>query len=639
MLFIGWCIVLLVAAVCACAQSPIYNPSFEDDLMGWGTYSYSPLPQGSPMEPWTGCIGTDTDDGDFDLLMPTPPTAPDGDYVCGLQSQNTSSNGGIYQNFNWFGGPAVISVTARAFSASFPGNEPCNNGCRVRMALLNTVSGDRDDVPADGWVEFPWGDFWSVKTLSVPGPGVYTLFIEAYQPYAYGTTSTLWDNVVFTPLAPSNIISGPSVTIPGDPTRPDKTALISWTTDQPTTSWVDYGSTTSYGRVAQCADLVTQHAVMLSSLTNSSSYHFQVSSTSPTCTPCTSADSTFTTPIQISNISSSYIVNGTDVIVNWTTDIPTTSQIEYGTTTAYGSATSPSPNLSQDHQLTLTGLAEDTTYHFRIWATNLPYYTVVASEDQVFDTLPNVSQTLQNGGFESSHNGVSPSLYPWVQYTTVIPGLAANPIDGIVGPFPAGGQSFWPPFDSYYGSPEITAFDGSYFLGAAANGSYENGGVFQRIQATPGQTCTLVAHFATCRSLNIMGTDNMAMLGIDPNGGADPQSPDVQWNSVYSATNDNQWQSATISATAGNNGSITVFLGVFQQWSAWHVVAIDGVSLGAPVPMSVGQLKQSSSGGAAILQNKVVTYVDDNFVYYGGNTYVKAYVEDDNAYGGRSRAD
>lgn len=51
--------------------------------------------------------------------------------------------------------------------------------------------------------------------------------------------------------------------------------------------------------------------------------------------------------------------------IQWTTNVPATSVVDYGTSPAYGS-TETSVILTTSHYLVLTGLAPDTTYHFKV---------------------------------------------------------------------------------------------------------------------------------------------------------------------------------------------------------------------------------------------------------------------------------
>jgi len=78
--------------------------------------------------------------------------------------------------------------------------------------------------------------------------------------------------------------------------------------------------------------------------------------------------------------------------VTWTTDQPTDSQVEYGTTTAYGNVVSD-PTLTTTHSLSLTGLVSNTTYHFEVTATNT-YGTSSSSGDYIFSTLSSITLTI-----------------------------------------------------------------------------------------------------------------------------------------------------------------------------------------------------------------------------------------------------
>jgi hypothetical protein len=57
------------------------------------------------------------------------------------------------------------------------------------------------------------------------------------------------------------------------------------------------------------------------------------------------------------------------VRVSWVTNIPATSEIEYGTTAAYGATTPVDGSMVTNHQMALTNLAPGTTYHCRVRST------------------------------------------------------------------------------------------------------------------------------------------------------------------------------------------------------------------------------------------------------------------------------
>ena len=72
-------------------------------------------------------------------------------------------------------------------------------------------------------------------------------------------------------------------------------AVVNWTTDQPSTSSVQYGLGSYTMSTPTDATLVTQHSVTLSNLAASTLYHFRVSSTNSNGGATVSADSTLTT--------------------------------------------------------------------------------------------------------------------------------------------------------------------------------------------------------------------------------------------------------------------------------------------------------------------------------------------------------
>jgi len=150
------------------------------------------------------------------------------------------------------------------------------------------------------------------------------------------------------------------------------TATIGWTTDQPADSQVEYGLTTAYGgTTALDATLVTSHSQAIAGLTSATTYHFRVLSRNAAGQLSTSADGTFTTaatPV-VTNVVISNI-QGATVAVNWQTDQPTDTQIEYGITTNYGSTTTLNPTLMLGHGQALSGLQPGTTYQIRIRARN-----------------------------------------------------------------------------------------------------------------------------------------------------------------------------------------------------------------------------------------------------------------------------
>lgn len=324
--------------------------------------------------------------------------------------------------------------------------------------------------------------------------------------------------------------------------------------------------------------------------------------------------------ITFRDISVSPLPNG-DYVVRWVTNVATTSKVKYGLTPSYTKETPEDPRLVTNHEVILQGLEEGRIYHFRVCGAVAPGYTAACSPDGVFYTLSPPSPQLLNGNFEECGAGSVHWLYPWVMYTTGNETVGYRPIDGLVGPYAGGGQNSW--------VGGVKAFDGSYFLGAAANWGCKNGGVFQRVVWPPGQPCCFSVRYV---AFNRGGTlkDTLVRVGIDPEGGIDPNAPGVRWWTALASTNEARWQVASVSATAGHRGVVTVFIDIRQQWELeWHVVAVDHATLTLPRPVRIGELKNSLGDFGVMLDNKVVTFVSREPTTCFDAGYYKAYVQED----------
>lgn len=170
-------------------------------------------------------------------------------------------------------------------------------------------------------------------------------------------------------------------------------ATITWTTDKPATSKINYGLTASYTlSTVKDTALVTSHSVTLGSLTSSILYHYQVESSDSGNLTSVSSDQTFTTAAPpslpaISNIQSSNITINSATIT-WATDIAADSQVEYGPTTSYGTSSPLDTSLLTTHSVSLTGLSSGITYNYRVKSggsvsINKTFTTVATASDTI----------------------------------------------------------------------------------------------------------------------------------------------------------------------------------------------------------------------------------------------------------------
>jgi len=85
------------------------------------------------------------------------------------------------------------------------------------------------------------------------------------------------------------------------------------------------------------------------------------------------------TPAMISGIATSNIT-GSGAMISWTTDKPSTSQVEWGTSASYGNSSQLDSSMVTSHAVTVGGLNADTLYHFRVKSQDDAGSLVVSSD-------------------------------------------------------------------------------------------------------------------------------------------------------------------------------------------------------------------------------------------------------------------
>jgi lysophospholipase L1-like esterase len=92
-------------------------------------------------------------------------------------------------------------------------------------------------------------------------------------------------------------------------------------------------------------------------------------------------------PPQITAVAATNLTNSSAQI-NWQTDEPADSQVEYGLDTNYGSLSSLNPVLVTTHVMTLSGLQENTTYHYRVHSKDAAGNPAMSSDFTFTTTSP-----------------------------------------------------------------------------------------------------------------------------------------------------------------------------------------------------------------------------------------------------------
>ncbi len=176
-------------------------------------------------------------------------------------------------------------------------------------------------------------------------------------------------------------------------------ATVNWTTDEPSDTQIEYGTTPSYGDTSSLnSSLTTTHSQTINGLIPSTLYHYRVLSRDSNGNLAVSGDHTFTTsdltdttPPQIFNVIIENIT-ANSATIRWSTDEASTSQVEYGLNTSYGNSSLFDTNPVTIHSVQISGLSSFTSYDFRVRSQDQSGNEAV-SGNYTF-TTSNISPTL-----------------------------------------------------------------------------------------------------------------------------------------------------------------------------------------------------------------------------------------------------
>ena len=305
------------------------------------------------------------------------------------------------------------SVSGSAFTASIPLSEGQNaitavandtygqtasQGITVTLVTKGTITGVITDSSTG--LPIPSATISMTDALSVThtaltdANGTYmisnvaqgsytgTITLSDYSTYSFSGTMTAGQTIT---INGGIILQAPAIGAISVSNITGYSATITWTTDQPSSSLVEYGISASYGSSTSDPALTTNHSISITNLTPGATCHFKVTSTNSHALSSSSQDETFTTlsPPAISAVTATNMTTNSATIT-WTTDQPSNSLVEYGTTTAYGS-TATDPALTTSHSVTITNLNLQAGYHFRVTSTN-NYNLTSSSGDNAFAT-------------------------------------------------------------------------------------------------------------------------------------------------------------------------------------------------------------------------------------------------------------
>jgi phosphodiesterase/alkaline phosphatase D-like protein len=342
---------------------------------------------------------------------------------------------------------------------------------------------------------------------------------------------------------------------------------------------VDYGTTETYEKSVPCSSLPGSGSspvavsASLENLSANRTYHFRIVATNPGGTG-EGADQTFKTlpdaPTVVTEEATS--ITQTTATLNATVNPHggevTSCKVDYGTTETYGKSV-PCSSLPGSGSspvavsAAVTGLSANTTYHFRVVATNSGGTTKGA--DQTFETLP-AAPTIVTKAASS------------ISQTTATLNATVNPSGG-----------------------EVTSCEFDY-------GTSEAYGKSAPCSSLPGSGNSAVAVSASVKSLSANTTYHFRIVATNPGGTSDgsdqtfttlPNPPTVVTSKATSVTQ----TAATVNAAVNPNGGAV---------SDCHFEYGTTESYGATVPCT----PSPGSGNSAVVVSAAVTGLSANTTYH-----------------------
>jgi hypothetical protein len=207
-----------------------------------------------------------------------------------VRSRDAAGNAAVSTDFTFStpdGTAPAVAITAPAAGATVSGTVTVSANATDNVAVagvqfkLDGVNLGAEDTTA------PYAASWNASTAS---NGPHTLTAVARDGAGNVRTSAAVTVTV------SNDVTGPVISAVASSNVTTSGATITWTTDEASDSQVDYGTTTAYGSSSVVnTSTVTSHAVALSGLVSTATYHFRVRSRDVAGNQAISGDFIFTT--------------------------------------------------------------------------------------------------------------------------------------------------------------------------------------------------------------------------------------------------------------------------------------------------------------------------------------------------------
>lgn len=179
----------------------------------------------------------------------------------------------------------------------------------------------------------------------------------------------------------------------------NESASVNWTTNEASNTTINYGTDESLGTYAGQDDNVTSHNYNFTSLINSTTYYYNVTSCDSYDNCETDGPYYFTTDgnpdLQAPVISAvvNYSITNQSASVNWTTNEASNTTLQYGIDESLGTWLGQDDNLTS-HNVNITSLINNTLYYYNV--TSCDSYDNCATDGPYsFTTLQNAAETFE----------------------------------------------------------------------------------------------------------------------------------------------------------------------------------------------------------------------------------------------------
>jgi len=210
-------------------------------------------------------------------------------------------------------------------------------------------------------------------------------------------------------------------------TAGDTIATVTWITDKPSDSYVEYGTTTDYGSIQGSDELVVNHAVNLVGLNPTTTYQFRIKSRDVSGNRAVSTNSSFTTTLPAEAAAGVSITGATaqkpgadpeEVTIIWTTDRYSTSQVYYGTSeNNLDMTTTADGSLNKTHYVAIAHLNPNTKYYYKAYSKDT-YGNEVWGESKYFVTAQSGLSTPTIMSVKATDLTLNSAIVSW-ETTTV----------------------------------------------------------------------------------------------------------------------------------------------------------------------------------------------------------------------------